>query len=225
MSCEINRFCMSSFLANGESKILSTLQPQKKGVVHFLALLDVVRDKGIRRTNRNLQRSFTLPVLLLLLMTGDKTRSMQRVKISLNIQPYPHWKKIVTFLCIHIMLFAGKLTINSCVFPLKGREEKNLSNCLLVLVYRWDDKPQKPLIRRSMLIRRRLWHPFPLSLLAVIWCILQGPVQTFLLGKSLSILSPTPTAPRANVILPNHCASLFISPHVFEVDLVAVVSG
>lgn len=223
MSCEINCFCMSSLLASGESKILSTLQPEKKGVVPFLALLDAVGDKGIGRINRNLKRSFTLPILLLLLMTGDKTRSMQKIKISLNIQSYPRRKKIVTFLCIHIMLFAGKWTINSCVFPLKGREEKK-SNCLLVLVYRWDDKLQKPLIRRSTLIRR-LWRPPPLSLLAVIWCILQGPVQMSLLGKSLPTLSPTPTASKANVILPNHCAPLFISPHAFEVDLVAVVSG
>jgi len=33
--------------------------------------------------------------------------------------------KIVLFLCIHGMLFAGKLNLNSCVFPLKGREEKS----------------------------------------------------------------------------------------------------
>lgn len=99
---------MSSLLASGESKILSTLQPEKKGVVPFLALLDAVGDKGIGRINRNLKRSFTLPILLLLLMTGDKTRSMQKIKISLNIQSYPRRKKIVTFLCIHIMLFAGK---------------------------------------------------------------------------------------------------------------------
>lgn len=48
-----------------------------------------------------------------------------------NLPKYPALSmlnKIVLFLCIHIRLFAGKLTLNSCVFPLKGREERREKN-------------------------------------------------------------------------------------------------
>lgn len=57
-------------------------------------------------------------------MNDNKTTSMLEDK---NLPKYPALSmlnKIVLFLCVHIMLFAGKLNLNLCVFPLKGWEEK-----------------------------------------------------------------------------------------------------
>lgn len=115
----MNCFCISSFLASGEGQILSTRWPEKK--VQFFLLFfisDAVGNRGVGRTSRNLQRRFTR--LFLPLQTGNKTRSTPEDK---NLPKYPvraTLNKTVTFLCIHIMLFAGKLTLNSYVFFLEG---------------------------------------------------------------------------------------------------------
>ena len=125
MSCEMNCVFISSFLASGEGKILSTPWP-REGCGSLSCPFDAVGDRDVRRTRRNLRRSFysTLFFFLLLLMNVNKTRSMLEDK---NLPKYPALSmlnKIVLCLCIHIMLFAGKLNLNSCVFPLKGRKEK-----------------------------------------------------------------------------------------------------
>lgn len=85
---------------------------------------------GRQRCGENQEKSsgkFSLHPFFLslqLLMNDNKTRSMLEDK---NLPKYPALSmlnKIVLFLCVPIMLFAGKLNLNSCVFPLKGWEEK-----------------------------------------------------------------------------------------------------
>lgn len=58
-------------------------------------------------------------------MNDNKTRSMLEDRNLPKSPALSMLNKIVLFLCIHVMLFAGKLNLNSCVFPLKGREEKS----------------------------------------------------------------------------------------------------
>lgn len=72
-------------------------------------------------------------------MNDNKTRSRLEDKNLPKCLALSMLNKIVLFPCIYIMLSAAILTLNSCVFPLKGRREeakKKKSNCLVVLVYR-----------------------------------------------------------------------------------------
>lgn len=48
-----------------------------------------------------------------------------RIKNLPNSPALAMLNNIVLFPCVHIMLFAGKLNLNSCVFPVKDREEKS----------------------------------------------------------------------------------------------------
>lgn len=115
-------------LASGEGKILSMLWP-REGCGSLSCLFDAVGDRDVKRTSRDLQRSLhsTPPFFFSCCFWWMITKQDLCWRIK-NLPKYPAVAMLnntVLLLCVHIMLFAGKLNRNSCVFPLKGREEKS----------------------------------------------------------------------------------------------------
>lgn len=116
----------------------------KKGVVLFLAF-SMVWEAEVGEHVGICGEVFLYPFPCCFWWMITKQDLGWRIEFPLNLSlALSMLNKTVLFLCILIRLFAGKLSLNSCVFPSKDwrkeakKKKKILSNCPLVLVCRWD---------------------------------------------------------------------------------------